>query len=90
MITQDTGFGSYLPTGEGLFAFSTMEEILAAIDAINSDYRRHSRAASALACEFLDADVVLPGLLAHFGVDPVRRARSRRPARLARPGGRDG
>ncbi len=27
-FTQDTGFGSVLPTGEGLFAFNTMEEIL--------------------------------------------------------------
>jgi len=72
VITQDTGFGSYLPTGEGLFAFSSMEEILSAIEAINSDYRRHSRAAHAVAREFLDARVVLPGLLAHFGVGPVR------------------
>jgi hypothetical protein len=82
VITQDTGFGSYLPTGEGLFAFSTMEEILSAVDAINSDYRQHSRAASALAREFLDAAVVLPGLLAHFGVDPARPQRSKRPAPL--------
>lgn len=27
VITQDTGFGNILPTGEGLFAFNTMEEI---------------------------------------------------------------
>jgi hypothetical protein len=79
VITQDTGFGSYLPTGEGLFAFSTLEEILAAIDTINSDYALHSRAALALAHEFLDADVVLPSLLEHFGVDPSP-ARSKRPA----------
>jgi hypothetical protein len=30
VITQETGFSNILPTGEGLFAFSTMEEILAA------------------------------------------------------------
>ena len=45
VITQDTGFGRVLHTGEGLFAFSTMEEILAAFDAIHSDYKRHRRAA---------------------------------------------
>ena len=45
VITQDTGFSNVLPTGEGLFGFSTMEEILAAVEAINSDYERHSRAA---------------------------------------------
>ena len=30
VITQDTGFGTVLPIGEGLFAFKTMEDILAA------------------------------------------------------------
>jgi hypothetical protein len=49
VITQDTGFGNVLPTGEGLFAFSTMEEILDALDRVNSDYPRHSRAATAIA-----------------------------------------
>ena len=38
VITQDTGFGTVLPTGKGLFAFNTMDDILAAFDAINSDY----------------------------------------------------
>src|SRR5262249_9580750 len=28
VITQDTGFGNALPLGEGLFAFSTMDDIL--------------------------------------------------------------
>src|SRR3990172_361467 len=36
VITQDTGFGKVLPTGEGLFAFNTIDEILAAFEAINS------------------------------------------------------
>jgi hypothetical protein len=59
VITQDTGFGSVLPTGEGLFAFTTMEEILAAFEAINSDYARHSRAARAIAEEYFRAETVL-------------------------------
>src|SRR4029079_12304576 len=37
VITQDTGFGNILPTGEGLFAFNTMDELLAAFEAIRSD-----------------------------------------------------
>ena len=28
VVTQDTGFGAVLPTGEGLFAFQTLEDIL--------------------------------------------------------------
>ena len=38
VITQDTGLGAVLPTGEGLFAFNTMDEILAAFEAVRSDY----------------------------------------------------
>ena len=35
VITQETGFSHILPTGMGLFAFSTRREILGAVDAIN-------------------------------------------------------
>jgi hypothetical protein len=73
VIMQDTGFGSHLPTGDGLFAFATIDDALAALDAVESNYVHHSRAARDLAREFLDTDVVLPGLLAHFGLRPARR-----------------
>jgi hypothetical protein len=68
VITQDTGFGSVLPTGEGLFAFNTMEEILAAFEAINSDYEKHSRAARAIAEEYFKAETVLSKLLQDLGL----------------------
>jgi hypothetical protein len=64
VITQDTGFGCTLPIGEGLFAFQTVEDILAAVDAVNSDYERHSRAALALAEDYFRAETVLSRLLA--------------------------
>src|SRR4030095_12888280 len=63
VITQDTGFGTVLPTGEGLFAFNTMDEILAAFDAVRSDYDRHSGAARAIAEEHFRAEKVLAKLL---------------------------
>ncbi|HEX6175268.1 MAG TPA: hypothetical protein VF089_14760, partial [Candidatus Binatia bacterium] len=59
VITQDTGFGSVLPTGEGLFAFNTMDEIISALEDIQSNYPRHSRAASDIAQEFFRAEHVL-------------------------------
>jgi hypothetical protein len=67
VVTQDTGFGSVLPTGEGLFAFNTMEEILEAFDAINSHYERHSRTARAIAEEYFRAETVLAKLLDDLG-----------------------
>ena len=36
VVTQDTGFGTVLPTGEGLFAFRTLEDILEAFDVIDA------------------------------------------------------
>jgi hypothetical protein len=59
VITQDTGFDKVLPTGEGLFAFNTMDDILTAFEAIRSDYDRHSRSALAIANEYFRAETVL-------------------------------
>jgi hypothetical protein len=68
VITQDTGFGSVLPTGEGLFAFNTIDEILTALENINSDYDRHSRAARAIAEEYFRAETVLAAVLDKLGL----------------------
>jgi len=71
VITQETGFSNHLPTGEGLFGFSSMEEILDAVDRINSDYERHSRAAADIARECFSHDVVLPRMLSEVGLWPL-------------------
>jgi hypothetical protein len=63
VITQNTGFGTVLPVGEGLFAFDTMEEIVAAFEEIHSDYDRHSRAATNIAQDHFRAETILAKLL---------------------------
>lgn len=68
VVTQDTGFGAALPTGRGLFAFSTMDEASTAVEAIASDYHRHSAAAREIAADYFDHAVVLPDLLNSCGV----------------------
>jgi hypothetical protein len=68
VITQETGFSNILPTGQGLFAFSTMEDIIGAVDRINSDCKQHREAAASLAREYFSHDVVLSRLLADVGV----------------------
>lgn len=68
VITQDTGFGTVLPTGEGLFAFETMDQVLGAFEAIQADYPRHSRAARAIAEEYFRAETVLAKVLAALGL----------------------
>lgn len=68
VITQETGFSDNLPTGEGLFAFTTLDDILTAVDRINSDYPRSCRAAAEIAREYFSYDVVLSRLLSEAGV----------------------
>ena len=68
VITQNTGFDTVLPVGNGLFSFTTMEEILAAFDAIETNYEHHSRAAREIAEQHFAAEVVLPKLLHDLGL----------------------
>jgi hypothetical protein len=76
VVAQDTGFGESLPTGAGLFAFSDTDCALAAIEALRFDYGRHSRAARAIADEYLDSRRVLTRLLGEVGALPPARHRS--------------
>ena len=68
VITQDTGFGSVLPTGKGLFAFGDRDDVLTAVDAIESDYEGHRRAAREIAAEYFDAARVVGALLERAGL----------------------
>jgi len=68
VITQETGFSNIIPTGAGLFGFSTVEDVLAAVDAVNSDYDRHSRAAREIAREYFSHEIVLGRLLEEAGL----------------------
>lgn len=67
VITQDTGFDRILPTGLGLFAFTTMDDVLGAMDALARDYPAHARAARKMAGEYFQAERVLDELLAGAG-----------------------
>jgi hypothetical protein len=68
VVTQDTGFGEVLPTGEGLHAFDTVEDAVAAFESVESDYERHSRAAVEIAREYFAAERVLAKLLSDLGL----------------------
>lgn len=68
VVTQDTAFGKFIPTGEGLFAFATIEGALAAFEAIERDYRRHCRAAREIAAEYFSAEKVLASVIDRAGL----------------------
>lgn len=68
VVTMRTGFSKFYPVGRGLFEFSSVDEALAAIDAVASDYAGHSRAARALAQEYFAAERVIGELMAAAGL----------------------
>jgi hypothetical protein len=68
VVLQETGFSSYLPCGEGLFAVHDSAEAAAALDEIAGDYARHSARAREIAGEYLDATKVLARLLNEIGL----------------------
>jgi len=62
-VVQHTGPSRFLPNGEGLFRFTTIEEAAAAFDQINSNYERHSKAARQLAETWFDSRKVAGQIL---------------------------
>jgi len=60
---QDTGFSESLPCGEGLLAFTTLDEAAAAIENVQRDYAHHCKAARQIAEAYFDSDKVLGDVL---------------------------
>jgi hypothetical protein len=63
VLAQDTGFSGAVPTGCGLMAFSSEDEAVAGLEAIDRNYDRHARAARELAEACFDSKRVLTRLL---------------------------
>ncbi len=80
-VTQDTGFGVALPTGEGLFAFDSFDAAAEAVERVDADYLHHAHAARELAREHFGHEAVLRPLLEHLDIRLSQR-RSRRSAGL--------
>ncbi|HXT38692.1 MAG TPA: hypothetical protein VN887_01580 [Candidatus Angelobacter sp.] len=68
VITQETGFSKFLPTGKGLFGFKTMADILTAVDAIESDHAGNCRAAREIAAAYFAAEKVVGSLMQRAGL----------------------
>src|SRR3989449_6749981 len=71
-VVQDTGASSYLPDGEGLLRFTSLEEAVDALAQINGAYLRHCRTAREIAETHFDAPRVLETALnAALGLSSV-------------------
>ena len=62
-VVQHTGPSAYLPNGEGLFRFATIDEAAEAFATINAHYERHCRAARELAETYFDARKIMDQIL---------------------------
>ena len=60
---QDTGRSSFLPNGEGMFRFNTVEEAAAALEQVKASYAHHCRAARDLAETYFDANKIVARIL---------------------------
>ncbi len=67
VVAQNTGFSRFLPTGEGLFAFESLDEAVACVEEVERDHPRHGTAARAIAEEHLDSNHVLSSLIDRLG-----------------------
>lgn len=66
-VVEDTGIDQSLGLGEGLLAFSSLDQAVAGIEAVVRDYPAHAAAAAAFAARHLDSDLVLARLLSKLG-----------------------
>jgi hypothetical protein len=63
VVVQDTGFSRYIETGEGVIAFTSIEEAIDGLHRISSKPERHARAALDVVAEYFDHTKVLSHLL---------------------------
>jgi hypothetical protein len=68
VLAQETGFSAFLPTGDGLFAFESIDDVLLALEQLRGDYPKQRRVARMIAVEHFDSDKVLRRLLASIGL----------------------
>lgn len=68
VITQETGFSKYVPSGKGLFGFTTMDDVVRAVEAIEGDYEGNCRAAREIAREYFAAEKVVGSLMERAGL----------------------
>ena len=62
-VVQDTAWTRYVPSGNGLFAFSNADQAIAGLEAIAGDPEGQRQAAFEVAREYLAPDKVLPQML---------------------------
>ncbi len=71
VVLEETGWSDVLPSGDGLRAWSTLDEAGAALQDFERDLPKHRAAARRIAEEFLDARKVTTAFLAQLNLHPT-------------------
>ncbi len=66
VLTQDTHWSKYIPSGMGLLAISNLETAAHAVKEVTGNYERHSQAAKEIAHEYFDSNKILSDILDHI------------------------
>jgi hypothetical protein len=62
-VVQDTAWSRYIPSGEGVIGFRTLDEAAAGLEAVRLNYARHQQAAYEIAHDYLSPRAVLVPML---------------------------
>jgi hypothetical protein len=68
VVVQDTGFSKFIPTGEGVIAFSGLDEAVKGIEEMEKNYARHCGAARDIVGKYFGSDAVLNQMLKEVGL----------------------
>ena len=66
VITQDTRWSSYIPSGAGVIAIHDFADAVEAVKEIAGNYEHHSNAAKQIALEYFDSQKILGDMLKHI------------------------
>jgi hypothetical protein len=66
VISQETTWSKYIPSGDGLFAFHDLASAADAIEAVKSNQMYHSKRALEVAIAYFDSSIVLTKMLEHL------------------------
>jgi len=62
-VVQETGWSRYVPAGQGVLTFVTMQDAINALNEVHANYAHHRARAYDIAREYLAPDRVLPPML---------------------------
>lgn len=71
VVVQDTGFAARIPVGEGVLAFASPEQAAEQIREVAADWKRHAKAARAIAEAYFDARAMVSGIVEVASGDPA-------------------